>query len=92
MATLTLRNFDDDMLNHLKQATDEKMCSSALRMAAAAYPKHVEIIRSQQARIEELEKELGLVNHKIAGFVDGLRFMTDNFNQEEKYEKRRPNY
>ena len=83
MATLTLRDFDNETLDCLKQATGERTYSSALKTAAEAYPHHVATIRTQQDRIDELEKQLSLVNRKMAGFVNGLRFMTDNFGSEE---------
>lgn len=82
MATLTLREFDNEMLDTLKQATGERTYSSAIRTAAKAYPQHVSTIQDQRARIEELEKELALVKRKVSGFVEGLRFMSDNFNSK----------
>ena len=82
MATLTLRDFSNETLDELKQATGEKTYSSALRMAAEAYPQHVGTIQTQQARIDELEKELSLVRRKVAGFAEGLRFLTENFSAE----------
>ena len=84
MANLTLRDFDDEMLHRLKQVTGEKTHSSALRTAAKAYPEHVGTIRTQQDRIAELEKELSLVKRKVAGFAEGLRFLTETFGGEEQ--------
>jgi hypothetical protein len=83
MATLTLRDFDNEALDNLKQATGDRTYSGALRTAAEAYPHHVGTIRAQQTRIDELEKELSLVKRKVASFAEGLRFLTDTFDTEE---------
>jgi hypothetical protein len=86
MATLTLRNVDDDMLEVLKLMTEENTASKALVTGASGYVQMTFALEGCHNRIAYLEQQLEQANQRLANASEAARLLLESVDQIPLFE------
>jgi plasmid stability protein len=85
MATLTLRNVDDELLERLKAATENSTASKALIDAARLYLVNSVAIEDYKDDIRDLKEQNELLRQRIESARDSARLLLEHIDQGDLF-------